>query len=107
MKNNLTASERRGVIAVAVIALLITACALLLGRCGHSEPASSFPEPEILMQPGDDANAEDSAAASGKKARKARRAKKKQQKDSTTRKPRGHNKEWGRRSPLDEINGKK
>lgn len=48
-KNPLTSSERRGIIAVAALALLITGGGICLSRCGMPEPMVTPADVEILL----------------------------------------------------------
>lgn len=92
MKNPLTASERRGVIAIAALALLITAGGFLFSISGSSD-AQELPEPTVeTIVDGDTVKPEKPGRKKKeKKARKYKKASKKKQK-----------KNYGRRNPLDE-----
>lgn len=48
-KNPITASERRGIIAVAALALLICGAGLWLARCGRPETTVTPEEVEVLL----------------------------------------------------------
>lgn len=48
-KNSFTSSERRGIIAVAALALLITGCGFWLSRCGRPESTITPAEVEVLL----------------------------------------------------------
>lgn len=81
MKNQLTASERRGILVVAAIALVITAAGWIVSLC--SRPAAENPMPEVeVMVHGDSVSMKDSV---------------KNVKNTTKRK-----RKFRRRSPLDE-----
>ncbi|MDE6095875.1 MAG: hypothetical protein K2G52_06770 [Muribaculaceae bacterium] len=49
-KNSFTSSERRGIIAVAALALLITGCGFWLSRCGRPESTVTPAEVEVLLE---------------------------------------------------------
>lgn len=101
-RNPLTSSERRGIIAVALVALLITGSGMWVSRCNR--PASP-PEPaevEVLI-PADSVEAGHERTDStenlpGKRGRREERRKKASSAKSKNKTP----KTYRRRSPLDE-----
>ena len=97
-KNPLTAAERRGIIVVAVIALLITGAGMLVKRCDRPDPEElkmNAPQVEVLLS-ADSLNASDTI---GRKKRKGRKKKK----SARTGKMRADTVSYHKRDPLDEI----
>lgn len=94
MRNALTASERRGILVVAGVALIITACGWGMSMCRHDAPEENIPEVEVLVR-GDSTTGGDTTAM-----RKKRRRNNKN--DSVSRKKVKSHKQYRRRSPLDE-----
>ena len=89
--NPFTASERRGIIAVAALSLVVTGGGVALSYCGRPERVVTPPEVEVLLHPDSVGNTgrEDSVSP-------GKRGKGKERKKGGEKKPRL------RRSPLDE-----
>lgn len=98
MKNPLTASERRGILVVAAIALIITGCGWGISRCDRSEPDEPLPEIEVLVH-GDSSLTQKEEEVTPKPKRKRRKA----VNDSTSSKKKKGKKVYRQRSPLDEL----
>lgn len=96
MKNVLTASERRGILVVAALALLITGAGWIVSMCRHNDPEEVMPEVEVLVS-GDSVQEEVSGTDSTR--RKHRR---RVRKDSVGAKDARQRKQYRRRNPLDE-----
>lgn len=96
-KNPLTSSERRGIIAVAALALFITGGGLILNRCQRPEPVATPEEIEVLLD-GDSLNSR--VVDDSMKKKRSRR--KKEGVDSLGSEKRKSKKIYRRRSPLDE-----
>ncbi|MBD5358625.1 MAG: hypothetical protein HDR88_16835 [Bacteroides sp.] len=98
MKNPLTASERRGILVVAAISLLITGCGWGVAMCGRSEAEEMTPEVEVLLHG-------DSLTSKGTTDKKSstERGKKKGRRDSVSSSVKKKDKKvYRKRSPLDE-----
>lgn len=99
-KNPVTASERRGILVVAALALLIIGTAFLTNRCDRSSLPTPPPEVKTVTLP--DTLSPDSLQTAGKKIRKGG----KNHTDSLRRKKKGRKgkakKTYRTRSPLDE-----
>lgn len=96
-KNPLTSSERRGIIAVAAIALFITGSGLILSRCQRPEPVATPEEIQVLL---DGDSLQSRVADDSVKKKRSRR--KKERSDSVESEKRKNKKNYRRRSPLDE-----
>ncbi len=80
-KNPITASERRGIIAVAALALLITGAGLWLSRCGRQETTVTPEEVQILLDgsssgngyKGDSLSIKDKSKKEGKRGRNGKK----------------------------------
>lgn len=98
MKNVLTASERRGIIVVAALALLITGSGWVVSMCQRNMPDEEMPEVEVLVS-GD--SVIDVAGGVDGKSEKTRK-RKKERFDSLGNKSSKTPKTYRRRSPRDE-----
>lgn len=95
MKNPVTASERRGILVVAALALAVTGCGFLMSLCNRGVPEVPPPEVEVLVR-GDSVQGKDSRGKSGK------RRKRNSKKDSVGNAGNKAPKKYRRRNPLDE-----
>ena len=95
MKNPVTASERRGIIVVAVLALLITGGGWLVSTCRRQSPETVPPEVAVLVR-GDSVG--DGVGESSGKRKKNRKDSTGSSKSSKSKSP----KTYRRRSPRDE-----
>ena len=93
MKNGLTATERRGVIVVALVALIITAFGFFISKDQNENDTVMVEEVRVMAR--EDSVAEKEAKTSKKKSSK-KSSKKKGGKSSAKKK------QYGRRSPIDE-----
>ncbi|MDE5712177.1 MAG: hypothetical protein K2I16_00910 [Muribaculaceae bacterium] len=80
-KNPLTSSERRGIVAVAALALLITGGGICLSRCGMPEPMVTPADVEILLD-GTSLKNEVKDSPAGKGKRDSAKHKRRQKNDS-------------------------
>lgn len=80
-KNPLTSSERRGIVAVAALALLITGGGICLSRCGMPEPMVTPADVEILLD-GTSLKNEGKDSPAGKGKRDSAKRKRRQKNDS-------------------------
>lgn len=98
MKNALTASERRGILVVAALALLITGAGWVVSVCQRNLPEEDMPEVEVLVR-GDSVTDDGGSKKMSGKTRK----KKKEKSDSLGNKSSKTPKKYRRRSPRDEA----
>lgn len=101
MKNPLTASERRGILVVAALALIITGTGWVVSMCQRPTPTEPLPELEVLAR-GDSLSDDSVGKRPGRK--KGRR---RSRKDSIGGKGKKAPKQYRRRNPLDEGVGAK
>ena len=97
MKNVLTASERRGILVVAALSLVITGAGWIVSMCQRSVPQEAMPEVEVLLR-GDSVSESRSDGDSVKKKRRRR-----SRKDSVGNKRNPQPMQYRKRSPIDEI----
>lgn len=112
MKNPMTASERRGILTVAAIALLIIGAGWLLSTCRYVATPPSPPEIETLVNGGSKSNSASSSDTSGSSKDKSdskssdksnsTNKKSKSRKDSLSGSKTKSTKTYRRRSPRDE-----
>lgn len=95
MRNPLTASERRGIIVVASIALIITGAGWIVSMCQRNTPEEPLPDVEVLIN-GDSISSDTSAVGDKKRIRRGMRN------DSTKEGRKKSRKTFRRRNPLDE-----
>lgn len=95
MRNSLTASERRGIIVVAVLALLLTLSGWFVSKCQRQHMEETPPEVEVLIH-GDSISETDSTTVRKKRTRKSKNDSVKKKKGKTP-------KYYRRRSPRDEA----
>lgn len=103
-KNPVTASERRGILVVAALALLIIATIFFVNRCVRSSESLPPPEVKIISLP--DTVSSDSLPSKDK--REKRKKRKKHESDTLRHKKKGSSKGktkkfYRTRSPLDET----
>lgn len=98
IKNPLTSSERRGIIAVAALALLITGAGLWLSRCGRPETTVTPEEVEVLL---DGSSSREGYSESTNDSISKGNKSKKRDRGSSGSKKKG-NKSYRKRSHLDE-----
>lgn len=98
MKNPLTASERRGIIVVAGLALTITSAGWIVSTCQRPLPEEPLPEVEILVS-GDSATSEGDYVGSHETKKRKRR----NRRDSAYSNGSNSLKTYRRRSPRDEF----
>lgn len=94
MNNRLAASERRGILAVAGIALMISAAGWIVSLCRRPAAKDVPPEVEVLVH-------EDSTGAHGP-VKEVGKKKRRSSKDSVGNKKTSTPRQYRRRSPLDE-----
>lgn len=94
-----TASERRGVLVVAFLSLLVIGAGILVGYCDRPDPQSFEPAIEVLME-GDTITPTKETKKDNKKKKSKEEGKNKKSKKTKTTK---ENKKYGRRSPIDET----
>ena len=101
----LTASERRGILIIAALALLITGAGLCVSHCGRSTPTIDSHDVEVLYRPDGKAQP-DSIANLRKGSRKSTRKDSGRGSSKSTRMHQGTSKKsqkvYHRRSPRDE-----
>ena len=93
MKNPMTSSERRGILVVAAIALLITGAGLLVPECGRNKCEVSPEEVEVIVR-GDSAGGESSGKMKEKREKRHKVSSSGKEKKKKT---------YRRRSPRDET----
>ena len=110
--NPVTASERRGILIVAIIALLLCGGGLFVSRCGGEGGGSGSVEADVLYDPkavsgsetADSAGSGASGFIDGNKTWRSKRSKQDKQGSSAKRKTKKQRqqKTYRRRSPIDE-----
>lgn len=101
-KNPLTAAERRGILIVAVIALLITGSGMIAGRCNRPDIEAleaERPRVEVIMSLD---SLEAAEAADSTKTRKKRKKGEKGKASKKKSKPAKEKRTYRQRMPLDE-----
>lgn len=99
-RNTITSSERRGIIAIAFLALLIVGGGMVLSRCGGHESMMTQEEIEILLK-SDSVPRNDDSVKRGK-GRNGRAGKGKNRKDTLNDKGKKSGKTYRRRNFLEE-----
>ncbi len=97
----LTSSERRGIVIIAALALLVTVAGLCVSYCGRPSAVDEPPKVEVVYKPDSVAYAcADSVAKAEAKAR--RDSLRKERRDSMRRQRKAAEKSYQRRNPIDE-----
>lgn len=109
-KNPLTASERRGILIVAAISLLVTGGGMLINRCGRPDSGlleENVPQVEVLLSQDslEAASSSDSAKSAKKRSKRksARTGKMRADSVSGSKKSPKVKRVYRRRTPLDEL----